>query len=200
MNWKSFGLLCLFLTMFCCPESGVFAAEVETSRIDYDTFEIDYATGNSDWKQYRHGGGYSLILNKDLIWNTFLMAAYTREEFRIGGPIQGRELSDWIAVGPAWRWEVHPRFHLVTAATWQRAVLDDENEDGYGLHVGFRSRPFDRLEINFLIGYLDLVIEDVQAIGEVYLQLLPWLDLGARVRDYADWDYTSYEGGLRFHF
>jgi len=170
------------------------------SRIDYDHVELAYADGNPDHKPYANADGYALILNKDLNGAFFLVASYNREKFNVGGALSGREVSDWTSAGPFWRWQCHPRFHLVVGATWQHAALDGKKQDGYALQIGFRSRPLDRVEFNLMFGYLDLVIDDIQTIGGIYLQLIPSLDLGFRVRDYADWDYTSYEGGLRFHF
>jgi hypothetical protein len=180
--------------------SAVAKASVVAAPLDYDLIEVAAATGNPDYSPFDNGLGYSLLLSKSLSDIFFLHANYTRAIFAVGGELGGRKLSDWGTLGLGARIAVHPRLHLLTGGSWQGAILDDGTESGYAVHLGLRSQLHDRVEFNLVFSYLDLVITDIQTIGEIYFRMTDSLDLGLRVRDYADWDYTSYEAGLRYHY
>ena len=187
-----------FIILFCAPVKEAVAGELPS--ISYDSIELNYSTVNADYSPFDDGYGYSLGGSKKIGDIFYLTGNYTHARARIGGDIRSQELSDWWAVGPFAAWAINPRFHLIGGVTVQGAVLDDRTETGYCLQAGFRALPLRHVEFNLFMGYLDVVIKDIQTIGEVYYHINETLAVGGRVRDYADWDYTCYDVGLRYSF
>lgn len=130
-------------------------------------------------------------------WHAF--GRYSDPQIRISGAGRGRIARDWLAAGIGYSWPISDGFHLVAGATAQRVELGGETETGYGLQAGARMR-LARLELATEAGTLDLGWRDVSIAAEALLHITDELSITSHIRDFDDWDYTSYEAGLRYHF
>ena len=176
------------------------ARVVPSAELPYDFIEVAAVDLNPDYSRFENGQGFSLAVSKTLSSIFFVDGRYTKAHIRVGGDIQGREITDWWHLGMFLRNDLTSRFHVVGGVALQGTKLAGDNESGFSVQLGLRSLPFERVEVNVSIGYLDLVIEDFQTIIEANYRLTENLSIGVRIRDYADWDYSSYEGGVRYNF
>lgn len=130
-------------------------------------------------------------------WHAF--GRYSDPQIRISGAGRGRIARDWLVAGVGYVWPISDGFHLVAGATAQRVELGGEPETGYGLQTGVRMR-LARLEFATELGTLNLGWRDVSIAAEALVYLTDKLSITSHIRDFDDWDYTSYEAGLRYHF
>jgi hypothetical protein len=109
-------------------------------------------------------------------------------------------MDDWLVLGLGYRLPLSDRIDLTGALDYQSVELNGNRRNGGGVLLGVRARPFDAWELGLQVGYFDLVRKDTQVILDVAYRLTNRVDFVGRIRDFADWNYTSYEAGLRYRF
>lgn len=189
----------LFIAVSLCFSGSSLASDKKTT-LGYDYIEIAVADVNPDYSPFEDGIGPSFLFSKTLSEALYLNASYTYASLKVGGAIRSKEMTDWTSLGIGARYPIAERFHVIAGVDWQGTTLDDRCESGFGIKLGFRSLISEHLEFNLSVSYLDLVIEDIQIIGELLFQLSDSFAFGLRIRDYGKWDYSSYEAGLRYYF
>ena len=189
-------LAVLFILLFTLPT----AKEGYSAEISYDFIELGVVDLNPDYSPFENGHGFSLMASKTLLSSLFIEGQYIKAKIKVGGDLQSRELTDWWHLGTFLKTDLSSKLHLIGGVALQGTHLAGQNESGFSLQVGFRSLPFKRLEFNMRVGYLDLFIKDLQTIIEANYHLTDNFSIALRIRDYADWDYSSYEGGIRYNF
>lgn len=113
---------------------------------------------------------------------------------------RGVDLSH-TSVGVGFNWPLNPSLDLLSGLSYER-VKAGGSEDGYGLGVGLRGRPADRLELTGNLKYVDLGrgADDLvfSAGGRYYFT--DALAAGLDFSKYDDTDLTSWQLVVRYDF
>ncbi len=162
---------------------------------DYDYLEVTYYRPNPD---YQFDDDSSVGVNGSLsVQRMFGFAHYSDAEIRVGGDGGGRMLGQWRELGLGAYLPLTERLHLVAAVSAQQADIDGDAEQGWRLHAGARGALGNRWWWSLEAGYLDLELSDHPLNAELGFRPHDRLGVLFRIRDYAEWDFTAYELGVR---
>lgn len=162
---------------------------------------IAYSMANPDYKPLDDGEGQTLSASWRLGEHLYSYGYYSNVEFIPGGPVHGAsQLSHWGALGLGLQQAVTARTILSVSLTQQRIELDGERIHGDGIHLGLSQQLGNYSSITLQVGYIDVDFSDWQYIIEFNQQLTPAAFATARMRDYADWDFSAFELGLGWKF
>jgi hypothetical protein len=159
--------------------------------------ELAYHIANPDWTPFSDGEGSALLARLPLSRQTFVFAHHREASVQIGGFGRGQRLDHWSMAGVGRALPLGEGLWASVAASAQTARFAGRREDGWGVHLGLNYRITPRWSVGAEIGMIDLVIKDYPYVIETVLGVSEHLGLVARMRDYADWDYSGFELGLR---
>ncbi|MGQ0701357.1 MAG: hypothetical protein ACT4PZ_24330 [Panacagrimonas sp.] len=168
-----------------------------------DTYaELLYANVNIDFKPFPDEYGVHIFGSVDVHPRVTIFGGSNFTEFQPSGPVLGRYRSadDWTTVGAEFALWKNASAALVAGGAYQSVKLDEDREGGSSFHLGGRWRPHDRVRLGLNVGYLDLVVDDITLIASAAFALTRRLAWSFRVEDHSDWDFTTYETGLRWYF
>lgn len=174
--------------------------------LDYRYIELAYSENNPDEKSLENGTGFTLSGSVPLAGRLYGFGRFNHAEADLCWeecPLQTRTIhtmDDWLVLGLGYHWPLKENTDLTAAIDYQSVELDGSREHGGGVLLGIRTRPADRWDLSFQIGYFNLEFDDFQLVGEVAYKISERLDVVGRLRDFNDWDYSSYEGGVRYRF
>lgn len=163
--------------------------------------EVAYSIANPDFSPFDDGEGISL--HADVFFNEhwYAYGRYTDVTFTpSSGAFQG-DITEWLELGSGYRKHYFGgKLYSEAVLSYLQNTLDGKNESGYAVHAGVGYKPFKSLEFRFQTARLDLVIKDWHLLFEIQYHFLNHAFASARLRDYADWDFTYYEFGLGLKF
>ena len=159
--------------------------------------ELAYHIANPDWTPFSEGEGYALLARLPVTRQSFLFAHHRDARVQIGGFGQSQWLDEWSMAGVGRALPLGEGLWASVAASAQTARFAGRREDGWGVHLGINYRITPRWSVAAEVGMIDLVIDDYPYVIETAFDLSEHLGLVARMRDYADWDYSGFELGLR---
>lgn len=170
----------------------------------HDYVEVAYSLYNPDWERRENASGVSLLGSKSLGNRFHAMASINLLETDDTGldvtSARGLPFKNWHVVGAGLHGVLGSRFGYSITASYQGVDVEDNYENGAGISAGLSAVVFGNVELGVEVGWLDLVISDATLVGHAAYRLNGSTMLTARVMDYADWDYTRYEIGLRATF
>ncbi len=164
--------------------------------------ELARATVNPDYKPFANGTGVVAQARLDLPADFFLFARFNETTFRPSGPVVGkyREGEDWTIVETGYQITRFAGFDLSVGGSYQAVWLDNQREDGFGMHTNLATMPWPWFKFSLDLAYVDLVMQDIALTADLALMVTDQLGVTLRLHDHSDWDFTSYEAGLRYYF
>ncbi len=164
--------------------------------------ELARATVNPDYKPYPNGTGVVAQARFELPADFFAFARFNETGFRPSGPVVGKfkEGEDWTILESGYQLTRFAGFDLEVGASYQAVWLDDQREDGYGIHANIATMPWSWLKFSLDLAYVDLVLQDIALTADLALMVTEQFGVTLRLHDHSDWDFTSYEAGLRYYF
>ncbi len=186
----------------------LFAVDAAAQEGTRDYVEVAYSLYNPDWERRENASGASLLASRRLGDRFRATASVNLLETGDTGldvvNARGLPFSNWHTVGLGVYGPLGSRFGYTVTGTYQGVDVDDNYESGAGIAGGlyavFGSVFGRELELGLEVGFIDVVISDTTLVGQVVYRLSGSTALTARIMDYADWDYTRYELGLRATF
>ncbi len=181
---------------------GVYAdAEEQPSwRAEID---VSYSEANPDYKPFSNGEG--VALHAVAFWHNWQVFGRLAEaEFQPSGEVAGGTMKDWWALGLGYerpiteRWSVRGR-SAFQGLTRKRSTTRS-SEQGYEFAVGAGFSPTQAWQFYLDVGVMDVLIDDWSLSFEGRYRMSERVYLVARLRDYADFDLTYYEGGIGLRF
>ena len=162
--------------------------------------DVSYSEANPDYSPFPNGEGVSLYgrLSYQDSWFTYLR--YSDAEFRPSGEVQGDEVDVWQEVGLGYKYTFNELWYLEGAVSYQGVEQGNNDENGHEIQLGVGLTPIDALAFELSIGQIDVQIDDWNLDFETRYYFLDGVYAVAKLRDYADWDFTYYEGGLGITF
>ena len=180
---------------------GAMAAARDGAR---DYVEVAYSLYNPDWERRENASGASLLASKALGAQFRLVAGINLLETDDTGldvvSARGLPFRNWHTVGAAYGGDLGSQFGFTVTAAYEGVEVDGNYKSGASLSAGLTTLVFRNLELGVAVGWLDLVISDTTLVGHGTWRLTDRTHLTARIMDYAEWDYTRYEIGLRAGF
>lgn len=194
------------LQAFCLLIGILGASAVYAGAQDYQYIELVYSENNPDEKNLTNGTGFTLAGSMHLNSRFYSFGWLNHAEVELCWLECFKQsriihtMNDWLMLGLGYHWPLRDNTDLTAAINYQSAELDGSREHGGGILLGVRTRPVEALNLAVQAGYFRLEFDDFQIIGEATYQITEHLDFVGRIRDFNDWDYSSYEGGLRYRF
>lgn len=191
--------ICLLIGLMC-------TAVVYADSPGYQYIELVYSENNPDEKSLANQGGFTVSGSMPLSSRFYGFGWFNHAEIELCWeecPLQNRiihTMDDWLLLGLGYHWPLRDNTDLTAAIDYQSVDLDGSREHGGGVLLGVRTRPTDAWGLGLQVGYFKLEFDDFQIIGDVTYKISENLDIVGHIRDFNDWDYTSYEGGFRYRF
>lgn len=176
---------------------AVAPARAEGLRLDLDA---SYSVANPDYSPFPNGEGVSIygqLVYQDAL---LLLARYNDASFRPSGPAAGGIVESWSELGLGYRWRWSAAWASELLLTAQRVENTQYSESGWQVQLGARLQALEALSFAAHFGYLDVLLDDFTMTFEAKHQFHERVYAVARLRDYADWDFTYYEVGLGLRF
>jgi hypothetical protein len=176
------------------------AAHADGHALRY--LETAFSLYNPDWEARENASGVSLSGSLPLTRHVRVSAGINLlETDPVEGltvrHVSGKPFENWRSIGLG-IFGHGPSGTLWTADIYAAAVdIEGDTENGGTIMLGVQ-KSFDRLTAALGAGYLDLAIEDSIVEGTVAYEMTARWSAMARVRDYAEWDFTLYELGVRW--
>lgn len=195
-NYRTASLLTLFLLAGMSP-----SVHAEDIRVHAD---LTYTEANPDWKPYPNGEGFSVYGELWAELGVFGAYRYTDAELIPSGAVSGGTINDWQSLDAGYRYGWHQDWQLEARLSYQQNERDlgtrTRKESGLGYELGGAVELIDRLNLRLNIGTIDVEISDWVLRSELQFDFNDRLFAIARLRDYADWDFTYYEAGFGVKF
>ncbi len=173
-----------------------------TGNIAYaeDHITLLYTAANPDWKLFETTYGYSLTGEYDFDNGLFISGFYNETDFRASGPEVGNvNVQDWTQAGIGYAFD-HEWGHFYSLITFESIKAEHNTYEGSGAYFGYQKNFAENWTANVQFGYLDTEFHDFQMEGKLIYNISDNIAVTLGLRDYHDWDYTSYETGIRYQF
>jgi len=182
---KAFVLLCLLTTHCTFAENH---------------FSLLYTGANPDYKPFKSTYGYAVAGEYNFENGLFVSGFYNDTDFMASGPeVGGVNVKSWTEVGVGYAFD-HEWGQFYSLITFESIDAEHNTYEGAGAHFGYRNNFAENWTGIMQFGYLDTEFHDFQMQGKLIYNLTNNLALSLGLRDYHDWDYTSYEAGIRYQF
>lgn len=195
-NYRTASLLTLLLLVGISP-----SAHAEDIRVHAD---LTYTEANPDWKPYSNGEGFSVYGELWADLGVFGAYRYTDAELRTSGSVSGGIVNEWQSLDAGYRYGWNQDWQLEARLSYQQNERDlgtrTREESGLGYELGGAIELIDRLNLRLNLGKIDVEISDWVLRSELQFDFNDRLFAIARLRDYADWDFTYYEAGIGVKF
>jgi hypothetical protein len=107
--------------------------------------------------------GFVVGASLDLPANLIAFASYGDRGYDIDG--SGEIDQTDISIGLGYKWSISDSFDVITGASFERLKLDgggdSVKESGFGLRLGMRSFVTEKFELNTLVRYTDMQLDDL---------------------------------------
>lgn len=177
--------------------SNLYADETShfSGRVD-----VSYTEANPDFSPFPNGEGVSVYgrIEYDETW----LASYrqTNASFQPSGPVSGDDVDIWRELGVGFHHAFNETWAVEGLVSYQQIDQGSNDESGHELQLGVSLSPSRVVEFDLSVGQLDLQIDDWNLDFETRVNAYKDFYLTAKLRDYADWDFTYYELGMGIYF
>lgn len=156
-----------------------------------------YTGANPDYKPFSTDYNFGLTWEQQLTDDSAFSLMYNDTDFNPSGPVVGSiRVNSWVEVG----YEYFLAEDLYVMASYTTVDTTRGTEDGFGIHIGYDIDWTDSLYSSLQFGLIDTGFSDYQLIGSLNYELTEQFEIAFKLRDYHEWDYTSYEFGVIFSF
>jgi len=166
--------------------------------------DVSYAEANPDFSAFSNGEGLSSYAEAAHDNGVFGALWHSDVSFRPSGMVSGGKIRYWQSFDVGYRHELNTRWNIEARINLQQNERKTrrvtEKETGHGYELGAAFSVLDPLHVRLNVGKLDLLIDDWYLRSEVQMDFSDRIYAIARLRDYADWDFTYYEFGLGVQF
>ena len=186
--------------LLLCSLPLIVASEMAVADEFGGRVDINYSEANPDFSPFPNGEGISVYgrLSYD---SAFLFARHSNPEFRPSGDVSSAdEVESWNELGLGYALDVHDNWTIEAGASWQEVEQGDNDESGHEIYIGAGFQPWDSLSFDLSVGQIDVQIDDWNLDFETRYSFYENVYFVAKLRDYADWDFTYYEAGLGIGF
>ncbi|MBI2380129.1 MAG: hypothetical protein HYV16_05175 [Gammaproteobacteria bacterium] len=191
-------LLCaLFATL---PFAAIADSHIELAAVDADP---DQHHGN--------GKGFALYWRQELASNWYAFGDYTRATVRTEPHLNiyersvrqyfnmpSLELNAWGGLGLGHAWDLSRNHRLYLAASLQASDYEGDIDTGLGAHLGWQAQWSEHWQTRVEFNHTDTFVRDQGLLAELTWRINPRWGLSLRTRDHDEWDYSTYELGLRY--
>lgn len=184
-----------FVLMF----SSLVASAEEFSQLS-GRMDITYSEANPDYSPFSNGKGLGLTARIEYDESLLAYVRRSNASFRPSGPVGGIKVDLWQELGLGYQYQINDMWSFEGILSYQEVEQANETEGGHEIQLGTKFSPFHSLNFDLNLGKLDLQIDDWNLEFETRYTVFEQTYLVAKLRDYADWDFTYYEVGLGFYY
>lgn len=188
-----------FLTLVIAVGAGSCSDLSSAQSLSYQV-DLSYSIANPDYSPFPNGKGLGWYGRATLDQSVFVFTRGSNARFKPSGMVSGSEIELWLEAGLGYQYTVAERWRLEGNVSYQEVTRDNAREYGKGMQVGTHYQALKQLGFGLHLGKVDVQIDDWTLLFEADYQVAEKLYLVARLRDYADWDFTYYEAGAGLHF
>ncbi len=183
--------------------AAVLACPAAATAGETGWFEIAGSYYNPDWEFRESESGIRLTAHyRRGHW--YGGASYnTIDTKRVDEPVvrlRGLPFGDWRELTVGRSFGLTPDSSLRLEAAYQGITVFDSTESGYLLATALTHRFGPRFSGSLRLGYLRLEERDWRVTGELVVATGERSAVVARIDDFAEFDFTWYELGVRFSF
>jgi len=189
-------LFLTFMVVFC---PGIYVPLTHASEFDYRV-DLSYSEANPDFSAFANGEGLTWYGRATYAQSVFAFVRLSNARFQPSGRVSGAEVEHWFESGLGYHFPLSGRWALEGNIAYQKIGENGDDNSGKSYQLGLRYRPFSAVGFGLDVGRIDVKIDDWTLVFEIDYQLTDHVYFIGRLRDYADWDFTYYEGGVGFTF
>lgn len=162
--------------------------------------DLSYSEANPDYSPFSNGKGLGVYGRIE--YDEKLLALYRQSDasFQPSGPVSGEEIDLWRELGLGYQHSLSEKWTLEGILSYQEIEQGSNNESGHEIQIGVQFQPYQVVNFDLSLGRLDLQIDDWNLDFETRYTAFENVYITAKLRDYADWDFTYYEFGLGLDF
>jgi len=159
-----------------------------------------YTGANPDYKPFESEYGFAFTISSQYDSGLFSKLLHNDTDFRASGPeVGGVQIQSWTEVGMGYTFpEQWGNFYSYLSYSSIDSALTSYS--GLGIHLGYEKHWSKSWRGLIQFGYIDTDFHDFQLEGQLFYQLNDDFSVNLGLRDYHDWDYTSYEAGITYYF
>jgi len=184
----------ILLVLMLCASQSIYAFDL-SGHVD-----VSYTEANPDFSPFSNGEGVTVYGRLTVEQLFFIYGRHGNAAFKPSGPVSGAEVEGWSEAGAGLRYPLSESWSIEGMLNRQRVSRSDQSHSGHGYKAGVAWQAMAPLGFRLYVGNVDILIEDTTLAFEVDYSILDNIYLIARLRDYADWDFTFYELGLGLRF
>ena len=179
----------LLLSVFC---GSTLLAQTQVSLL--------YTSANPDWKPFETGHGFAIAGEYDFDNGLFVQGFYNNADFMGSGPeVGGENFTSWLEAGIGYAFK-NQWGQFYTLITYESVKSELTTFDGAGAHFGYRNDFADNWAAILQFGVINTDFQDYQIEAKLIYDISDNFAITLGLRDYADWDLTSYEAGISYYF
>ncbi len=173
---------------------------LSNSLLAQNQMELLYTGANPDYKPFETTYGFSITGEYDFDNGLFLSGFYNETDFLASGPEVGNvNVESWLETGIGYAFD-HEWGQFYSLITFESITAEHHTYEGFGAHFGYRKDWSENWSTVLQFGYLDTEFHDFQLQAKVNYKISDNFAVTLGLRDYDDWDYTSYEVGIVYRF
>lgn len=173
---------------------------ISNSLVAQDQIELLFTGANPDYKPFESTYGYSITGEYDFSSGLFLSGFYNETNFLASGSKVGNvNVQSWLETGIGYAFD-HEWGQFYSLLTFESIAAEHRTYEGFGAHFGYRKDWATNWSTVLQLGYLDTDFHDFQLQAKVNYKIADNFAITVGLRDYANWDYTSYEAGLVYRY
>jgi hypothetical protein len=163
--------------------------------------DLSYSEANPDYSAFDNGEGVTWYGRVTYAQSVFAFVRRSDASFQPSGMVSGAEIDHWLETGLGYHLPISEQWAMEAIVSHQKIEqVGGNKESGKGYQLGARYRPVESIGFGLDVGKVDVKIDDWTLAFEVDYQLSDHVYFVGRLRDYADWDFTYYEGGFGVRF
>jgi len=193
-------LLKTTLKKVCLPFFAIASLFITNQHYADSELELLYTAANADYKPFESSYGFSISGKYNFENGLFISGFFNETDFLASGPEVGSvNVESWLEAGIGYTFE-HDWGQFYSLITFETITAKNQTYDGYGAHFGYQKNFSANLSTILQFGYLDTGFHDYQLQAKVKYKITKDITVSLGLRDYDDWDYTSYEAGVMILF
>ncbi len=159
-----------------------------------------YTAANPDWKPFETGYGFAIAGEYDFDNGLFVKGFYNDADFTGSGPkVGGENITRWLEAGIGYAFK-NQWGQFYTLITYESAEAELTTFEGAGAHFGYRNDFAENWTAILQFGVIYTEFYDNQLEAKLIYNLSDNFAITLGLRDYDEWDLTSYEAGINFYF
>ncbi len=159
-----------------------------------------YTGANPDWKPYDTGYGFAIAGEYDFDNGLFVKGFYNDADFTGSGPeVGGKNITSWLETGIGYAFK-NQWGQFYTLITYENAEAKLTTFEGAGAHFGYRNDFAENWAAILQFGVIYTEFHDSQIEAKLIYNLSENFAITLGLRDYGEWDLTSYEAGISYYF